>query len=96
VYPLAAALISVLWRSSSRGFVAAALSAAVGDLVVLLSGALWLSIFSHAAPGPIFALGFYPFLPGDALKIAAAAALAVGVQRLRRRNRLPHLNFHQS
>jgi len=27
-----------------------------------------------------------PFLPGDALKIAAAAALAAGVQRLRRRN----------
>ena len=96
VYPLAVALISVLWRSSSRGFVAAALSAAVGDLVILLSGALWLSVFSHAAPGPIFALGFYPFLPGDALKIVAAAALAVGVLRLRRRNRSPHLSLHQS
>ena len=96
VYPLAVALISVLWRSSSRGFVAAALSAAVGDLVILLSGALLLSVFSHAAPGPVFALGFYPFLPGDALKIVAAAALAVGLQRLRRRNRSPHLSLHQS
>jgi biotin transport system substrate-specific component len=96
VYPLAAALISVLWRSSRRGFVAAALSAAVGDLAILLSGALWLSVFTHAVPGPVFALGFYPFLPGDALKIAAAAALAVGVQRLRRHNVSPHLNFHHS
>jgi biotin transporter BioY len=29
-------------------------------------------------------LAVLPFLPGDALKIAAAAALAVGLQRLRR------------
>ncbi len=96
VYPLAAALISVLWRNSGRGFVAAALSAAVGDLVILTSGVVWLSVFTHAALRPIFTLGFYPFLPGDALKIAAAASLVLGVQRLRRRDRSPHLSFHQS
>ncbi len=96
VYPLAAALISVLWRNSGRGFIAAAISTAVGDLAILLSGVLWLSVFSHTALRPILALGFYPFLPGDALKVAAAAALAVGVQRLRRRDHSPHLSFHNS
>jgi biotin transporter BioY len=34
-----------------------------------------------------FNLGVLPFLPGDALKIAAAAALATGCQRLRRNAR---------
>jgi biotin transport system substrate-specific component len=96
VYPLATALISVLWRSSSRGFVAAAISAAAGDLTILICGVLWLAVFTHASLRPVLALGLYPFLSGDALKIAAAAALAVGVQRLRRRNASPHLSLHQS
>jgi biotin transport system substrate-specific component len=96
VYPLAAALISVLWRNSRRGFFAAAISAAVGDLAILTSGVVWLSVFTHAAVRPVLTLGFYPFLPGDALKVVAAAALAVGVQRLRRRDHSPHLSFHNS
>jgi biotin transport system substrate-specific component len=96
VYPIAAALISVLWRNSGRGFVAAAISAAVGDLAILLSGVLWLSIFTHAALRSVLTIGFSPFLPGDALKISAVAALAVGVQRLRRRTASPHLNSHHS
>jgi biotin transport system substrate-specific component len=96
VYPLAAVLISVLWRNSSRGFIAAAISVAVGDLAILACGVVWLSVFTHTALRPVLALGFYPVLPGDALKIAAAAVLAVGVQRLRRRNASPHLISHQS
>ncbi len=83
-YPLAAALISLFWRSSSRTFAAAAISAALGDLVILLSGVLGLAVFTHTSLRPVLAAGFFPFLPGEALKIAAVAACALGVQGFRR------------
>jgi len=84
-YPLAAALISWLWRRMGRSFATAALSAAAGDLAILACGTLWLAGLTHAAALPSLALAMLPFLPGDALKIAAAAAMAVGFLRLRRR-----------
>jgi len=84
VYPLAAALISFLWRRAGRGFSAALISAAAGDLIILACGALWLAILTHASAQSVLSLAVLPFLAGDALKIAAAAALATGFQRLRR------------
>jgi biotin transport system substrate-specific component len=84
-YPAAAALISWLWRRTGRSFAAAALSAATGNLVILGCGALWLGIMTHAAGHSlaqvVLTLAVTPFLPGDALKIAAAAAVAAGWQR---------------
>jgi biotin transport system substrate-specific component len=84
-YPLAAALIAFLVRKTSRGFVPAALSALAGSLVILLCGALWLAVLTHASMSSTFTMAVLPFLPGDALKVAAAAGLAAGWMRLRRR-----------
>jgi biotin transport system substrate-specific component len=89
-YPAAVALIAFLWRrvsysTASRGFAGAALSAAAGNLVILAGGGLWLAVLTHASMQSALTLGVLPFLPGDALKIAAAAAVAVGFQRFRRR-----------
>lgn len=89
-YPLAAMLISSLWRRTGRGFASALLSAAAGDAVILACGALWLAVLPHLPAGPTAALAVAPFLPGDALKIAAAAALAAGFYRLPRSTRSPH------
>ena len=89
-YPLAAALISWLYRRSRRGFTAALLSAAAGDAVILGCGALWLAALPHFAARPALALAVLPFLPGDALKTAAAAALARGAARLRRQAQNSH------
>jgi biotin transport system substrate-specific component len=83
-YPAAAALISFLWRRSQRSFTAALAGAAAGNVVILLCGALWLAALTHASAQAVFTTAVVPFLPGDALKIAAAAGLAVGFQRLRR------------
>jgi biotin transport system substrate-specific component len=83
-YPAAAALISFLYRNSRRGYVSAFLSAALGDLLILLGGALWLAATTHIAATHAIALAVLPFLAGDALKIAAAAGLASGFARLRR------------
>ncbi len=84
-YPLAAGLISVLWRSSGRGFVAAMVSAAAGNALILSAGALWLAVATHASLQVVMTQAILPFLPGDALKVAGAAALATGWQRLRPR-----------
>jgi biotin transport system substrate-specific component len=84
-YPLAAALISFLYRRSRRGFTGAALSAAAGSFLILVSGAVWLAALSHASAQSVLDLAVLPFLPGDALKIAAAAALAAGFVRIQRR-----------
>jgi len=87
-YPAAAALIAYLFRRSQRGFASAALSAAAGNAVILLCGFAWLTVWAHGA-GPYgsvktaFALAVLPFLPGDALKVVAAAAIARGFERAR-------------
>jgi len=89
-YPLAAALISYLWRHAGvgrrpvGGFWTALGSAALGNLLILACGGLWLVVIAHLSSLSAAALAVVPFLPGDALKVAAAAALACGALRLRR------------
>jgi biotin transport system substrate-specific component len=89
VYPAAAAVVSYLWRRSGRGYAAALLSAAAGDAAILLCGFLWLMVWTHSAGSSssmktAFAMAVLPFLPGDALKVVTAAAIAKGLDRARR------------
>ena len=79
-------LISSLYRRTHRNFPAAFISAGIGNLVILLCGALWLSVLTQVSASAAVKLAILPFLPGDALKVAAAAALAAGFQRLHRQN----------
>ncbi|HVZ84837.1 MAG TPA: biotin transporter BioY [Terracidiphilus sp.] len=83
-YPVAALLIALLSRRLGRSFPANLASAAIGDLVILVCGALWLAASTHLTAQAALALAVMPFLPGDALKVAAAAAITSGWQRLRR------------
>jgi len=85
-YPLAAALIAFLVRRTSRGFAPAALSAALGSFVILACGAAWLAVLTHASALSVVKLAVLPFLPGDALKVAAAAALAAAWVHVRRQS----------
>ena len=84
-YPVAAFVISLVWRRSSRGFFAAFASAALGDLLILVCGAAWLTAVSRAQSTTALLAGVLAFLPGDALKAAAAAGIASGWQRAVRR-----------
>jgi len=84
-YPFAAALVSFLFRRGRRRFSSALVSAAIGNLFLLICGALWFAFFTHAATGFILAQTIVPFLPGSALKVALAAAVAAGSVRLSRR-----------
>jgi biotin transport system substrate-specific component len=83
-YPAAAALVSWMRRRMTSGFGSAVLSAAAGNVMILLCGFVWLAVWTHAAVGSAFALGVLPFLPGDALKVVAAAGIARGLGRIRR------------
>ena len=89
-YPAAAGLISILVRRAglSRwvgGYGSAVASAAAGSLLILACGGLWLAVLTHGTAQSTLTIGVVPFLPGEALKIAAAAGVRMGSQRLRRR-----------
>jgi biotin transport system substrate-specific component len=86
-YIVAAPLISSLFRRSGRGFTPAFFSAAAGNLLILFCGALWFAILTHTSPQFTLSETVLPFLPGSALKIAAAAGVAAGFHRLRARRR---------
>jgi biotin transport system substrate-specific component len=82
-YPIAAALVGFVWRRTRRGFATAAMSAAAGSLLIMACGALWLESLTHAPASSLLTASVIPFLPGDALKVMAAAAVAAGVLRVR-------------
>ena len=84
-YPIVAPLVSLLWRRGSRSFTRGAVVAAVGDLLILALGATWLGIWTHVSFGALMAHAVVPFLPGDALKVCAAAGIAAGLARMKRR-----------
>lgn len=86
-YPLAVVLTSYAFRRTSRGFTSALLATAAGSLVILACGAIWYVVSTHAPIQLALAQTVLPFLPGDALKIAATAGTAVGLARLRRPGR---------
>lgn len=84
-YPAAAALVSWLRRRMGRGYAGSVLSAAAGNALILLTGFVWLTLWTHTSFGSAFALAVLPFLPGDALKVAAAAGIVQGWDRIRRK-----------
>ena len=70
-FPLAAALVGWLVElGASRSVVKLAVALAAADLVILCCGSLWLGHFFSMPWREAWRLGFYPFLMGDALKIA--------------------------
>ena len=82
-YPLVAPLVSWLWRRGARSFSRGLVVAGLGSLVTLAMGAVWLGVLTHAAPMMVLNHAVLPFLPGDVLKVCAAAGIAVGASRWR-------------
>lgn len=84
-YPFVAAIVSWLACKGKPTFSTRAWSAAAGNLLLLLAGATWLALLTHAHPMTLLGTTVFPFLPGDTLKVIAAAALATAWVRIRRR-----------
>jgi biotin transport system substrate-specific component len=84
-YPFVAALVSFVYRKlRGRKFATGLVAAAAGDVLILASGATWMAIVTHQHFSNLLSLSVVPFLPGDALKVCAAAAIAAGWLRVRR------------
>ncbi len=76
-YPMVAAAAGLL-AGRARGFVRTLAAAAVGDALILLCGASWLALVTHASAAQVWRLAVLPFLAGDAIKVVLAAAIASG------------------
>jgi biotin transport system substrate-specific component len=85
-YPVAAALTSFLWRRIGRGTVGAGIAATAGSVVILACGTLWLGSITGAGLEMTLASAVFPFVPGELLKITAAALVASGLRRFRTNN----------
>jgi biotin transport system substrate-specific component len=75
-YPLAAAAAGAVVRAVRLGqskFPAAVLAGISASVVTFAMGAAWIACLPHSNAGTAWHLGVVPFLPGEALKIAAAA-----------------------
>jgi biotin transport system substrate-specific component len=84
-YPAAAALAGYLRRRiGNGGFVPSMAAAGIASFLILLCGAAWFAVVTHQSAATVFTMSVAPFLPGDILKVIAAAGAAVGVSRFRR------------
>ncbi len=81
-YPVAAWVAGKLM--SRRSFFASLGAAIAGDAIVLISGSAWLGVLLHLSLRTAFFGGALPFLPGDFLKCAAAAGVALAWFRWQR------------
>ena len=89
-FPFAAALVGYLaQRGLTRTFSGAARVMLLGNALIYLPGLAWLGTFAAAyAPAGVSPLtwtlnaGLIPFIPGDLLKLLAAAALLPLAERL--------------
>ncbi len=87
-YPFAAAAASYLQRALrgviSSQFGGALLAASAASAILMIVGALWLGTLLHLSLAATLSKATLPFLPGQIVKVLAAAGIATSVQRLRR------------
>lgn len=72
---LAAYLIGLVAERSNGRLWINLLGLVAGSLLIYLCGVAWLKTILDVSLNKALAMGMWPFLPGDALKIAAALAL---------------------
>jgi biotin transport system substrate-specific component len=90
-YPFVAAIVSVLARRiRPASFTTYAVSAAVASAFLYLCGTAWLTTITHLPLAATLKMTVLPFLPGDALKVIAAAAIAISVTTLRKHSSIQH------
>lgn len=83
-YPFAAALAGFTVRALGNRrspFGAALVAGSAGTLLTLLMGGLWISLFMHTNLETSAAESIVPFLPGEVLKIMAAAGAFAALRR---------------
>ncbi len=74
--PFAAAVAGLIYRDGKRKLLFAIAGAAVGDIILLSIGALWLGMLANTSFSVLLHESVVPFLASDAAKVIAAAACA--------------------
>jgi biotin transport system substrate-specific component len=85
-YPLAAATAGWVVRAMqplTTRFRSALVAATVATLLIFLLGAGWFAFYAHHNTSATWALAVVPFIPGEIVKITAAAGIFSSLQRWR-------------
>jgi biotin transport system substrate-specific component len=86
-YPLAAAaggFVARLAHTPRFRFIAAVFAGCIASFIILMIGAAWLAHLLHASSSVAAHLAVEPFLPGECLKVAVAAAAYTSLYRWRK------------
>ena len=84
---LAAGLVgTIISRHTPCGLGRILIAMFSGALLIDLLGCIWLGMFFKAAWKEILALGLWPFLPGDIIKLIAAALIYQKIQKRTKQN----------
>jgi len=85
-FPLVAAMAGwgTRWLKLNNGFARAAVACALASAVLFAFGATWLAQYGHLSATAVLHMAVTPFLPGNAVKIAAAAGIFSALDRKRR------------
>jgi biotin transport system substrate-specific component len=84
-YPFAAAAAGWVFRSVRlySTYLRAAVAGIVATSIIFSCGSLWFAQLLHLSASHVWTMTAAPFLPGEIVKIAAAAGLATSFQRWR-------------
>ena len=83
-YPLVAAITGGLSRLLARRlatYIAAAIACTAATAILFLAGAAWFDTFTHLPLHAVWIETIAPFLPGEAVKILAAAGIYSALRR---------------
>jgi len=85
-YPLAAAAVGWTVRALPHlsRFTRAAIAGMAATIIIFALGAGWMAYFNHLAAVAVWTLAIVPFLPGEAVKIAASSGIYSALQRWRK------------
>jgi biotin transport system substrate-specific component len=86
-YPLAAASAGIVSRTLRIGqskFPAALLGGVAASFFIFAMGAEWIAHFKHVGAAAVWYLAIAPFLPGEVVKVSAAAGIFSALQRWHR------------
>lgn len=87
-YPIAAVCTAMLAARLVRNMprvTAYVIAGVCATAIVLTLGSAWLAALTHASASHVAMMAVIPFLPGEAIKIVAAAGIASAWTRLRKR-----------
>jgi biotin transport system substrate-specific component len=86
-YPLAAAIAGWVVRTNvlaSSRFARGVLAGVAASVIIFAMGAGWMAQFAHLSVAAAWYVAIAPFLPGDAIKIVAAAGIFNSFERWKR------------